>query len=34
MEEIKELKKYPTSIKSEIRKKFEEGQSVCTLSKK
>jgi len=34
MSGIKGMKKYPTSIRDEVRKKFKEGQSVCCLSKK
>lgn len=30
---IKGMKKYPTSIRIEVKKKFDEGQSVCSLSK-
>ena len=30
---IKGMKKYPTAIRIEVKKKFEEGQSVCSLSR-
>ena len=33
MSGIKGMKKYPTTIKNDVRKKYEEGQSISSLSK-